>query len=100
MGREGWIYAIAFVAIAGVGAMIILPRLDRKPDADDVPGDASSYRFEPEPDEPPREAGPEVEAFEGNPEYAWIDVKVQGVGAKMVDTIEACLKTQNMQLAT
>ena len=73
MGREGWIYAIAFLVILGVGAMIILPRLDR-----DRP--VQGWNPDPLPDlvEPPREAGPEVRDFRGRPAYAWMPIVLQG----------------------
>lgn len=82
MGREGWIYAIAFLAILGVGAMIILPRLDRAGPADDEPY-VPAYPTESDVDEAPREAGPGVEAFEGNPDYGWIPITVRGVGGPL-----------------
>lgn len=71
MGREGWIYAIAFLAILGVGAMIILPRLGAGRGGEDpLAGIETGVA--------PREAGPEVEAFAGRPAYPWVTVRVRG----------------------
>ncbi|MDF1700542.1 MAG: hypothetical protein P1V36_05225, partial [Planctomycetota bacterium] len=73
MGREGWIYAIAFLAILGVGALIILPRLGapREPEAAPEAFEEVSA---------PREAGPAVETFESRPSYPWVTVRVRGTG--------------------
>ena len=72
MGREGWIYAIAFLAIVGVGAMIILPRLGARPEPGTPLVDEVDTRLA------PREAGPEVTAFQGRPAYPWVTVRVRG----------------------
>ena len=72
MGREGWIYAIAFLAILGVGAMIILPRLGAGPRVDEPIIDELDEALA------PREAGPEVTAFAGKPAYDWVTVRVRG----------------------
>ncbi len=74
MRREGWIYALAFLAILGVGALVIVPRLNQPAGSDETA--TSDYELLPE---APREAGPAVQAFEGKPAYAWVEVSVRGV---------------------
>ncbi len=76
MSREGWIYAVAFCAILAVGALIIVPRLDRDPAEDDgMPYVVSDIDTLPQ---PPAEAGPAVREFEGRPAYDWVEVTVTG----------------------
>jgi len=80
MGREGWIYAIAFLAILGVGATIIVPRLDRRSRDEGAGWSATPPAATPA---PRREEGPAVTAFEGRPEYDWRAITVRGIGGSL-----------------
>ncbi len=71
MGREGWIYAIAFLAILGVGGLIIVPRLQGTTDEEPPAWEEPRRR----PVEPRRD--PSVESFEGAV-VDWVTVTVSG----------------------
>ena len=79
MPREGWIHALAFLAVLGVGVLLILPRLGRPPERT-----PEEFRepLAPTGDEP-GEGGPGAADFAPRPAYDWIRVSVSGVGGPL-----------------
>jgi len=86
MRREGWIYALAFFAILAVGALMIVPRLDRNPTRAEL--EPGPLAFELDPDVR-REAGAAVKAFAGRPAYDWVEITVRGVAGPLRGPLRA-----------
>lgn len=81
MNREGWIYALAFLLILGVGALIIVPRITRAPAGLDDPIPSAPEPPLPEPP-PPLPPAPEPDLL-GAPvgsQAPWVEVEVRKTG--------------------